>query len=106
MNSFYESVALHDFEDRALAPGEAPKSVVLHFSPRPSEDMSVACLWSHWHEPNKRELYSFAAITDDPPPEIAAAGHNRCVIPLKPQNVDAWLTAHKPHSDRATTPAG
>ena len=23
--------------------------------------------------------------------EIAAAGHDRCVIPIKPENVDAWM---------------
>jgi putative SOS response-associated peptidase YedK len=34
---------------------------------------------------------SFAAITDEPPAEVAAAGHDRCVIPIKPENVDAWL---------------
>jgi len=28
---------------------------------------------------------------DDPPPEVAAAGHDRCVIPIKPEYVDAWL---------------
>ena len=33
----------------------------------------------------------FAAITDEPPPEVAAAGHDRCIIPIKPENVDAWL---------------
>jgi putative SOS response-associated peptidase YedK len=32
-----------------------------------------------------------AAITDEPPPEIAAAGHERCIIPIKPENIDAWL---------------
>jgi hypothetical protein len=30
-------------------------------------------------------------ITDEPPPEIAAAGHDRCIIPIKPENIDAWL---------------
>lgn len=34
---------------------------------------------------------SFAAITDDPPEEVAAAGHDRCIVPIKPENVDAWL---------------
>ncbi len=34
---------------------------------------------------------SFAAITDEPPPEVAAAGHDRCIIPIKPENIDAWL---------------
>ena len=34
---------------------------------------------------------SFAAITDDPPPEVAAAGHDRYIVSLKPENIDAWL---------------
>jgi hypothetical protein len=33
----------------------------------------------------------FAAITDEPPPEVAAAGHDRCIIPIKAENVDARL---------------
>jgi hypothetical protein len=24
---------------------------------------------------------------------VAATGHNRCIIPLKPEHLDAWLTA-------------
>lgn len=41
--------------------------------------------------PGEPDLLSFAAITDEPPEEIAAAGHDRCIIPIKPENVDAWL---------------
>ena len=37
------------------------------------------------------ELLSFAAITDEPPAEVAAAGHDRCIIPIKAENVDDWL---------------
>ena len=37
------------------------------------------------------DLESFAAITDDPPPEVAATGHNRCIIPLKQTNLRTWL---------------
>ena len=40
---------------------------------------------------------SFAAITDDPPPEVAAAGHDRCIIPIKPEYVDAWLNPNAKH---------
>jgi hypothetical protein len=36
-------------------------------------------------------LLSFAAITDEPPAEVAAAGHDRMIINIKPENVDAWL---------------
>ena len=58
------------------------RNVVLHFTPQPSQTMFIACLWSH----------GFAAITDEPPPDVAAAGHDRCVINLKIEHVEAWLT--------------
>lgn len=35
--------------------------------------------------------YSFAAVTDEPPPEVAATGHNRCLIPLREENLSRWL---------------
>jgi putative SOS response-associated peptidase YedK len=66
-------------------------NVVLEFEPADGQDMLVACLWSHWTGPDGEELLSFAAITDEPPPEVAAAGHDRCIVPIKPGNVDAWL---------------
>ena len=82
VNAFYENV------DRG------GKNAVLEFRPRPEQDMLVACLWSHWTPPagsDERELLSLAAITDEPPAEVAAAGHDRCIIPIKPENIDAWL---------------
>ncbi|MCJ0824871.1 SOS response-associated peptidase [Luteimonas sp. 50] len=91
INAFYENVARHAMEHRALAPGEQEQNVVLEFRPRPTQDMLVACLWSHWQGADAPDLLSFAAITDTPPPEVAAAGHDRCVIPIKPGNIDAWL---------------
>jgi putative SOS response-associated peptidase YedK len=53
--------------------------------------MRAACLWSPWSAPGEPDLLSFAAITDEPPEEAAAAGHDRCVIPIRPDNIDAWL---------------
>lgn len=92
VDSFYENVSLHNVEQRELGPGEKEQNVVLQFKPRPKHDMFVACLWSHWTgRADEPDLLSFAAITDEPPPEIAAAGHDRCIIPIKPENVDAWL---------------
>lgn len=29
--------------------------------------------------------------TDAPPPEVAAAGHDRCVVAIKPEHLDLWL---------------
>jgi len=91
IDTFYENVKLHDLEHRELAAGEQAKNIVLKFKPRPAGELLVACLWSHWTAPREPELRSFAVITDDPPPEIAAAGHNRCPINLKRENVPAWL---------------
>lgn len=34
---------------------------------------------------------SFAAMTDEPPAEVAAAGHDRCVVPIKAENLEVWL---------------
>ena len=41
------------------------------------------------------DLLSFAAITDDPEPEVAAAGHDRTIINIKPEHVDAWLNPER-----------
>lgn len=93
-SSFYENVALHDFERRTLREGEKQQNVVLHFNPRSSTPMFVACLWDQWEAPGRRSLYSFAAITDEPPQEVAAAGHDRCIIPLEPSAIEAWLNPY------------
>jgi len=93
LNAFFENVSRHRVEGRELRDGEKEENVILEFRPRPVQDMLVACLWSTWRDPSGKEpqLLSFAAITDDPPPEIAAAGHDRCVIPIRHEHMDAWL---------------
>jgi putative SOS response-associated peptidase YedK len=72
-------------------------NVVLEFHPEPAIPMLVACLWSRWTAPGQEDLLSFAAITDDPPSEIAEAGHDRCIVSIKPENVERWL---QPNSAR------
>ena len=82
---FYENVEGPDGRNR-----------VLEFEPRDGEPMLIACLWSHWTDPSGKEpdLLSFAAITDEPEPEVAAAGHDRTIINIKPEHIDAWLNPH------------
>lgn len=81
VRSFYENV------DRG------GKNAVLHFAPRPADLMRIACLYSEWVDPkNGSKLLSFAAITDEPPAEVAAAGHDRMIVNLNPANIGAWLT--------------
>ncbi len=81
VESFYENVEREG------------RNAVLHFVPRPASTMLVACLFSQWTDPaGGAPLLSFAAITDEPPPEVAAAGHDRMIVNLKPEHLAAWLT--------------
>lgn len=91
VDAFYENVSKAKMEGRQLSDGERDENVVLEFRPNNGQKMLVACLWSKWSGPGEPDLYSFAAITDEPPPEVAAAGHDRCIIPIKEQYIDAWL---------------
>jgi putative SOS response-associated peptidase YedK len=69
------------------------RNQVLHFIPRPADTMLVACLVSAWRDPRGGPpLLSFAAITDEPPAEVAAAGHDRMIVNLKSEHLDAWLS--------------
>ncbi|MFM0170313.1 SOS response-associated peptidase family protein [Paraburkholderia sediminicola] len=88
---FYENVSRAKMEGTLLETHERDENVVLEFRPSNGELMHVACLWSRWSAPGQPDLLSFAAITDEPPPEVAAAGHDRCIVPIKPENIDAWL---------------
>lgn len=92
VDRFYENVSRHKVEGRELRPGEREENVVLEFDPRPPQSMLVACLWNiSKGGDHGADLFSFAAITDEPPPEVAAAGHDRCIVPIRKENIDAWL---------------
>lgn len=91
IDSFFENVELHKYEHRELAEGEKSQNLVIHFNPDTDEPMKVACLWSHIERDGGFALDSFAAITDEPPPEVSAAGHDRCLIPLTAASIESWL---------------
>jgi len=92
ISSFYENVPLHKAEHRELREGEKEQNTVLHFIPREGNPLAVACLWSHWTgQGDEPSLDSFTAITDDPNPEVAAAGHDRTIVTIEPPNFEAWL---------------
>jgi len=91
ISGFYENVPLHLYEHRELAPDEKEKNLVLEFDPQPSKDMLVACLWDHWSDRHGVVLDSFAAITDEPTPEVSATGHQRTVITIQEAYLSEWL---------------
>jgi putative SOS response-associated peptidase YedK len=65
--------------------------VELHFRPQTSQLMQVACLYAEWVGEDGRRMPCFAAITDDPPSEVAATGHNRCPVNLTADAAQRWL---------------
>ena len=91
ISGFYENVPEHLYQHRELAPDEKEKNLVLEFDPKPARDLLVACLWDHWTQPGKPSLDSFAAITDDPAPEVAATGHQRTIITIQEHDLQDWL---------------
>jgi putative SOS response-associated peptidase YedK len=99
VDSFYENVARSKMEGVVLAGAEEDENVILQFTPRDGSRMPVACMWSKWTAPGEPDLHSFAAITDEPPPEVAAAGHDRCIVPIKEKYIDAWLNPDPKYLD-------
>lgn len=45
-----------------------------------------------WRDKSSRRSSTAAAITDEPPAEVAAAGHDRCIIPISREHLDGWLS--------------
>jgi Uncharacterized conserved protein len=82
VDTFWENVQGHDGRTRRV-----------QFQPRTGEPMLVACLWANWNDPEGKlpDMPCFAAITDDPEPEVAEAGHDRTIINIKPEHVETWL---------------
>jgi len=92
LTSFFENVHRHDLEKRELEPGEKPENVVIQFKPQGFDEMIIPIIWDHSPKSaNELSFDSFALITDEPPPEVVATGHDRCPIFLKSEHIDAWL---------------
>ena len=92
MDRFYERVLLHDNQKRPLVLGEREQHIEIMFTPKTGEELLVACLWNYTEATGDEPgFYSFAAITDHPPPEVAIAGHDRCIVSIQDEDLEAWL---------------
>ncbi len=80
VNSFFENVE-----------SEPGKNAILQFKPQGMNHMIVPCIWDHWSRKGESSLDTFALITDEPPAEVMAAGHDRCPIFIKHNRIDEWL---------------
>lgn len=65
--------------------------VEVSFSPDGYNGMWAASLFEEYKDSNLGLIRSFAMVTDEPPPEVAAAGHDRCPVFLKESLLDEWL---------------
>jgi putative SOS response-associated peptidase YedK len=97
-NRFFENVPQHKFEHRDLRKDEPEQNLVLEFTPSDHKPMYIAALYDAWPDNNNPQFYSAAAITMDPPPEVAATGHQRCIVPIPEALVDQWLKPGQPLS--------
>jgi len=71
------------------------KKVISFFSEK-NPEIYVPVLWDDWSD-GQTKLKSFALITDEPPPEVLSAGHDRCPIVLTLEGAKLWLSCQKPH---------
>lgn len=68
------------------------QSVEIRFNPDGhNEGMHAASLYEIYQHPDLGQIRSFALVTDEPPPEVAAAGHDRCPVFLAHNKIDQWL---------------
>lgn len=81
VDSFFENVE-----------GKNGANQVLHFTPDTDRPMHIACLFSQWGDLSQDGFYSFSAITDEPPDEVRAAGHDRCIVNLEEDAIAEWLS--------------
>lgn len=81
MSSFIEAIYTHELAGN-----------MVQFSEVENKFLTAAGLWDAWIDPQtKQEIHSFAIITDEPPPSILKAGHDRCPIFLKEATFSDWL---------------
>lgn len=64
--------------------------VEINFSPDGYDGMWAAAVYEEC-QTEYGLVRSFAMVTDDPPPEVAAAGHDRCPVFLESNLIDRWL---------------
>ncbi len=67
------------------------RSVEIKFNPDGHEGMHAASLYEIYKHPELGDIRSFSMVTDEPPPEVAAAGHDRCPVFLGYDKIDQWL---------------
>ena len=83
--------------------GPDGKKRLVTFFPKGKDIMWAPGLHDKWiSEDNSFTFESFALITDDPPTEVLAQGHDRAPLFLKEEAIDEWLDF--PFSEKKVSP--
>lgn len=95
ISKFYENVPVSKYTRKNKLPdSEAGKeNIVVCFEPDGGKELIIPVIWDVWTKSGSPKIYSFALITGDPLPEVAAAGHDRTPIAIVESAVDEWLFA-------------
>lgn len=67
------------------------RQIIIEFTPGDGEDLIVPVIFSFGKDSRGQRGAGFAIVTDEPTPEIARAGHDRCPIVLDPKDLNVWL---------------
>jgi putative SOS response-associated peptidase YedK len=89
VQAFYEHVPRHAIAGRALGADEKEQDVVLEFRPDPP----ATCCWpaSGRNGKDRKAACCHLPRSPTPPSDVAAAGHDRGVVPIRREHLDAWL---------------
>lgn len=100
VNRFYESVDAGEYaKTHSISKQLASKnSLELCFEPKGTSEMLIPVLWDY----DGKSLYSAALITDDPAPEVKAAGHDRTPIFLQKAAAEDWIRTEFSSLDELT----
>ena len=84
-------LVFREFYEWVVDPVTKKKKVVA-FRPDNSDLMWAPALYDWWEsEDHTQSYFSFAIITRPPPPEVLAAGHDRCPLFLHESEWERWL---------------
>ncbi len=67
------------------------RDIVIRFTPENHQVIKVPVIFNVKQDDSGQEMRGFALITDQPPPEVLRAGHDRVPINLNDEGCSQWL---------------
>lgn len=71
--------------------GRDGRKVEISFTPEGYDAMWATCLYEECMHQELGLIRSFAMVTDEPPPEVREAGHDRCPVFIEQDLIGRWL---------------